>query len=84
MSEDEKRSDRVGGNIDEDMVIKSRAIEDSGEDPEESSEMCVHKLEIIATVSRKLRKRTASNDIEASDQDLYRWQESALHAALLP
>ena len=40
----EKRSDPEGGHEGEDVVTKSRAIEDTGEEP---SEMSSHKLEMI-------------------------------------
>ena len=48
-----ERSDPEGGHKHENAVIKSRAVEDTGEDPSEPSAMSVHKLEMILAVKQK-------------------------------
>ena len=50
-----ERSDQIwkGQHIDDDVVTKSRAIKDTGENPPEPPEMRVHKLEMILAVKQK-------------------------------
>ena len=67
--------------MDESVVIKSGAIEDTGEDLSEPSEMSVHELEMILAVlfyrDTHMQATTSSRATRISTI----WQEFAWHAA---